>query len=78
MSWVEFVIESNVYLPTAVFHRGNENKMPENHYTISPEGKRLLLGLLLMHKDYLETEGEANDETELDLTDTLIELFEEN
>jgi hypothetical protein len=52
--------------------------MPENHYAISPEGQRLLLGLLLTHKDYLETEGEANDETELDLTDSLIELFEEN
>jgi hypothetical protein len=52
--------------------------MPENHYAISSEGKRLLLGLLQSHKDYLETEGEANDETELDLTDSLIELFEEN
>jgi hypothetical protein len=66
------------YLPTAVFHRGELKQMPENHYAISPEGKRLLLGLLLTHKDYLETEGEANDESELDLTDSLIELFEEN
>jgi hypothetical protein len=58
--------------------QGERKQMPENHYAISPEGKRLLLGLLLTHKDYLETEGEANDESELDLTDSLIELFEEN
>jgi hypothetical protein len=38
----------------------------------------LLLGLLLTHKDYLETEGETNDESELELTENLIELFEED
>jgi hypothetical protein len=62
----------------ACLSQRDRKQMPESHYPISPEGKRLLLGLLLTHKEYLETEGEANDETELDLTDSLIELFEEN
>jgi hypothetical protein len=51
---------------------------PRDQYTLSEEAKELLRSLLFNHKEYLEREGEASDEVELELTESLIELFEDS
>jgi hypothetical protein len=51
--------------------------MPSKQFTISEKGQ-LLRSLLVNHIERLEKKGESTDQFEMELTEDLIDVFEDN
>ena len=60
------------------FQRRINADMPSKQFTISEEGQELLRSLLVNHIEQLEKTGESSDQFEMELTEELIDLFENN
>ena len=60
------------------FQRRINAYMPSKQFTISEEGQELLRSLLVNHLEQLENKGESSDQFETELTEDLIDLFENN